>query len=835
MLANRKLSIPGFIVAVMLAVTVVVPFIQSRDFSPGVSSIGSKNPTFLNGVYKKKMANIKRYDQPREAWLFYTQKRVSGGTGVLPVEKYTSARTHMELMPQYNASNAAVLPSIAQLGRDRATLKGFQAWQQLGPGNIGGRTRTLVIHPANPNIMYIGGVSGGVWKSTNGGGKWVALDDLMANLAVTTLVMHPGKPWILYAGTGEGFFNIDAVRGNGIFMTTNGGMTWKQLASTANNRNFHYVNKIVVSPNNPQRLYAATRTGIWRSSNGGMSWRSKYASAEVGGCLDIVVRADTPVDHLLVSCGNFGRATIYRSTNNGETFTGVLSEPNMGRTSLANSPSNPGIAYALAASIDPDFANGLHAVFRSINGGKTWLKQVGNNSPRKLNTLLLSNPVFASLVECGFAGPNQFLNQGWYDNVIAVDPKNPRIVWVGGIDLFRSDDAGKNWGLASYWWPDTTTPSYAHSDQHAIVFHPKYNGTSNRQIFVTNDGGIFKTFNSQAATARGPLAPCGPRRTKFVWRSLNNSYAVTQFYHGVPYPSGKRYFGGTQDNGTVRGGDAAGPNKWLEIDGGDGGYVAVNPNRPLMIFAENTGLSINKSTDGGVTGGPAIDGISESPDNFLFINPFLMDQNNSKNMWTGGKTAWRSSDHADNWVQASVTNMAGNGKFSAWAVARGDSNSVAAGTSAGIIATTKEGQTAGDGTIWRKRKPASGFVSSLAYHPDRPNVLYATFSTFGVNHVWKSIDDGRSWIAIDKRGQANGIPDLPVHSIVVHPDFPSRLFVGTDLGIFVTTNGGNSWVVDNTGFTNTVVEHLEILTVAGDNYLYAFTHGRGTWRTLLSP
>jgi hypothetical protein len=197
-----------------------------------------------------------------------------------------------------------------------------------------------------------------------------------------------------------------------------------------------------------------------------------------------------------------------------------------------------------------------------------WTARVTNASPTKLNTLLLTNPIIASLNDCYAIPLDSYLNQGWYDNVIAMDPLDPNRVWVGGIDLFRSDDGGQNWGVAAYWWgsPD---PAYAHADQHAIVFHPSYNGTTNKVLFVGNDGGVFRTNDARAATTTG-LGICDTAFGNFTWTERNNNYGVTQFYYGVPYPGGAAYFGGTQDNGTVRGTDGAGSEAWTTLVGATG-------------------------------------------------------------------------------------------------------------------------------------------------------------------------------------------------------------------------------------------------------------------------
>jgi photosystem II stability/assembly factor-like uncharacterized protein len=327
----------------------------------------------LPALFQRAWAESARYDHPLEAQQFYARKRVPPGMTAIPVEKYLEALRHMDEMPQYATALGMNLPSRREMAvwGEAVALSALGVWEELGPGNIGGRTRALLIHPTDPRIMYAGAVSGGVWKTTDGGRTWVPLDDLLPNLAVCALAMDPRNPDVIYAGTGEGYFNVDAVRGAGIFMTTDGGRTWTHLASTRN-ENFYYVNDIVISPNDSRRIYAATRTGVWRSRDGGQSWTRILARGGRDGCLDLALRTDRTTDYLFASCGNFSRAAVYRNmrAEGGGSWTLVLSEPDMGRTSLALAPSDQNVVYALAASLrDGPFRYGLHAVYRSTRSG----------------------------------------------------------------------------------------------------------------------------------------------------------------------------------------------------------------------------------------------------------------------------------------------------------------------------------------------------------------------------------------------------------------------------------------------------------------------------------
>ncbi|MBI2381387.1 MAG: cadherin domain-containing protein [Gammaproteobacteria bacterium] len=776
-----------------------------------------------------------RYDQPAAAQAHYVEKRAPAGMKALPMERYAKARAAVSAMARFDLVGERQLPSKAAGAAKLAGKTEAQGWTALGPGNVGGRTRALIIDPAAPNTMYAGAAAGGVWKTADAGASWAPLGDELANMAVASLVMaKDGKT--LYAGTGEGVYNGDAVRGAGVFKSADGGLSWSQLGGTASS-DFHYVNKLALSTKDEQRLYAATRKGLFRSQDGGVSWTQTSTEAD---CLSLVGDFRGDSDVLYAACGTFfGNAKILKSADNGATWSVLYTQPDMGRTTLAIAPSNPDVLYALVADYDSD---GLWAVLRTGDAGQTWEKRASKDDSNGLNRALLSNTVYANLSACGW-GDDQFYNQGWYDQSLAVDPLDADKVWVGGIDLFRSDDGGRNFGMASHWWVQSDgLPSYNHADQHLLVFHPAYNGESNKILFTGNDGGLHLTRDARAPVQTAADAPCLPGQGEVAWESLNNGYGVTQFYHGVPRPDGKSYLGGTQDNGTNLGSDAGGANAWTEIYGGDGGYVAVDPNNPEVLFAEYTNLSIVKSMDGGQNFADAVAGIAEPAGNFQFINPFLMDPNNGQILWTGGQTLWRSIDQAASWGAASakLLDKRANGRkevFSAHAVAAGDSNRVLSGTNDGRVFRNSNALAAGAATVWESVYPLPviegkqqvGYVSWLAFDPQDKNTAYATYSTFGVGHVWKTTDGGASWSNI-----SGNLPDMPVHSLIVDPADSKRLVLGTDLGLFYSVNGGQSWLADGNGFPHTVVESLSLNREDGQNMLYAFTHGRGAFRIPLS-
>ena len=352
--------------------TATVATVKPSD--SGRAPLANSAPLMPKGLAEKLNEEARekpRYDEPGEAIEYYRLKRLPAGAKEIPVEKYIEAKGQMDAMPQYSTAQNRYLPSrnAMKASQSEAASEALGTWTSLGPGNIGGRTRTLLIHPTNPNVMYAAGVAGGVWKSTNSGASWQPLTDMMANIAVSCLTFDPSNPNVIYAGTGEGVFNGDAVRGAGIFRTTDGGTTWTQLSATGT-FDFYYVNDIVVSNANPQRLYAGTRTGVWRSLDSGATWSKVLNYTD--GCFDLVIRTDQATDYIFAACGTFGGAEIFRNTDAGGAgvWTSVQKETGMGRTSLALAPSNQNVIYALSSNnLTGTFRDGLFAVFRSTSSG----------------------------------------------------------------------------------------------------------------------------------------------------------------------------------------------------------------------------------------------------------------------------------------------------------------------------------------------------------------------------------------------------------------------------------------------------------------------------------
>ena len=805
-----------------------------------------------------------RFDEPgAAAWQDLERRRPADARVEMP-PLYQAASRHVQALTRFASRIQRTLPAAQPAARvwlsgsrivpasDRSSPAGIlDAWTPLGPGNIGGRTRVVRFHPTVPTTLFAAGVSGGLWKSDDNGTTWRPLGDGLTNIAINSLAIDPTRPDTMYVGTGEGHFREEIrgtglpLRGNGVYATNDGGRTWRQLTATAT-PDFHWVNDLELGVNDPRRLYAATRSGVWRSTDAGATWARMLAVSVRGGCLDLALRPDRSEDVLFASCGSYEQATVYRFPRAADRSDSevVLREPHMGRTSLAIASSSPDVMYALAASNDGgpggNYRQGLLAVYRSDRGGAagTWEARVTNQDPSVINTLLLTNIYGASSRACSGnpAAQNSFITMGWYINVIAVDPRDPNRVWAAGVDWFRSDDGGRNWGLASY--AGAGFASTTHVDQHVITFHPQYDGEANQIALIGNDGGVYRTSNSRAATATGDRAACSGAGVQVGWTSLNRGYGVTQFYHGTPSADGTFVIAGAQDNGTLYGSDALGGDGWRPIYGGDGGFSAISAANANTWLVEYQWANLGRTLNAGATFERPLNGLDPvvsdtlGPDgNYLFITPFTQDAAANR-IWLGGQHLYRGNNFGQSWIKTGAA-MPDGGRISAMAVAPRNSAALLLGTEKGDLVRTSNATDAPGSVQFASTRPRDGWVTSVAFDPRADGVVYATYGNFGGAHVWRSLDGGVSWQSLDGAG-ATGLPDIPVHSLVVDPDDSQRLYLGTDLGVMVTVDGGATWMTEETGFGPAVTMWLSLIrTPSGEKQLFAFTHGRGAWKVVL--
>ncbi|MDX2064958.1 MAG: hypothetical protein SFX74_04365 [Fimbriimonadaceae bacterium] len=664
------------------------------------------------------------------------------------------------------------LRQISELNYRARFNQTAEVWNEVGPSNITGRTRAMLIHPTQPTRMWMAHVSGGIWYSSNGGTNWQPVSDKLPNLNVTCMVFHPTNPDIMFAGTGEGYWNLDAKVGGGILKSTDGGLTWAFITGTSGIGN---VNKLAIHPTNANIMLAATQSGgIRRTTDGGATWNTV-----ISGSIGYGVKFHpTDPTRLVASSYNGSTVSAYYSTDTGATFTlSNLTLPSFyDRIELAYAPSSPSTVYAHADG----------AVYRSLDGGQTFsLRTTGGNS-----------------------------QSGWYYNDIWVHPTNPDYLLLTGLTVSKSTDGG---GFIQNIGEGYLLTEAPHPDVHFVYPHPQFNGTSNRTVFVCTDGGIHRADDIDAAT------------TSTGWVRVTRDAGSMQLYGAAGDGATDFIVGGSQDNGTVilENRDQTG----TLIFGGDGGYCAVSHLDPNFVYGEYIYLTLFRSRNKGPGSNWIYNGISEANSNQInFIAPFILDPNDDNVLLGGGRQLWRSGNAKANTVTwASVKPNIGS-PISAIAVANGNSDIIYVGHNNGRIYKTINGTsatptwTAVDDNASANPLP-NRYVHRIVVDPADTNKIWVGLGGFNSNNLWVSGDGGTTWAA------KTGLPSAPIRGIARHPSDPNVIHVGTEVGIVRSSNDGTTWTAPTAGPFNVAID--ELVYLHNSTKLLAATHGRGAW--ILAP
>jgi photosystem II stability/assembly factor-like uncharacterized protein len=657
------------------------------------------------------------------------------------------------------------------------------SWLSMGPFNIAGRIRAMDIAPTTSSVMYAGSAGGGVWKSTDRGVRWRLLDELLPNLRIGAVAVDPFFHDRVLAGCGEGYvaWQGGAAWGRGIYATIDGGENWRLLPST-DRAEFAYVFDVTFDPFQRNTVIASTASGIWRSPDAGNTWtRVLHRPFSLFSAMVVFSQTQPGVAYAGVEA-----VGVYRTMDHGLSWSGPLTDGmdvrDFSRVVVAAAPSDGRILYAAFTGNDEQCAG----MFRSNDGGESWQRAAIPRNELNGDTYM------------GF--------QGRYNSSLAVHPGNPDVVWAGGIDLYRSNDGGRSWRQMSNWFRFQTYP-YVHADIHAIIFDPHYPET----ILAATDGGLFVTTDGGAS---------------FVERSA--AMVTVQFHSGTPHPRSDMVIGGTIDNGTLRTLDGG---QWVDVTGGDGGYTAIDPVEPRIVYSELYFLHFLKSTDFGRTFFLSMTGIPRArdfgtSDRVAFIAPFVLAPWNHRTLFAGTYRVFRTDNAAESWAPISG-NLAGDGYISALGISSTDPKILYTGASRGHVHSTTDA-----GASWRRIDGGlpDRYITGFAVHPADARRVLVTLSGFSAGHLHYSSDGGASWLDVSGSGPS-GLPDVPANAVFWHPEDDRVIYVGTDVGLFVSTDFGESWQVDNNGIGNVIISSI---TMRQDGVLFVATHGRGMYRSSAS-
>jgi len=698
-------------------------------------------------------------------------------------------------------------PALALSPTQWTSIGSSPVWNGDAQYPWAGRIKAIAVHPANNSIMWVGGASGGVWKTTNAGQSWTPLTDTQPVLTTGSLALDPSNPNTIYVGTGEQILSGTTyiapgdLYGAGILKSTDGGTTWTQYPGpfagpfdSSPMDGGARIGSLAVSQADGRILLAAAdfgqaaaQSGIYRSSDGGATW-----TLVLGGASGTEVLFDVSSGKVAYAAlGSPAGSTlngVYKSVDAGSTWTrmsgagtNAIPAATGGRIRLAQAVSSPSTLYAAIARTIYDGDNAL-GVFKSTDGGANW-------------SVLKAAPDY-----CGGACN--------YHEVIRVHPLDANTVVVGGVLPYLSTDGGATWQRMEFDGQGTQL----HPDTQALAWTA--DGT---RLYIGTDGGIHSPSN---------LAP-----TPNTWNNLNNGLTTTQFYPGMSiHPSNPSIaYAGSQDNGVQK---YLGNPIWITQGCGDGGRTIIDPGDPNTVYMDCAGDQVYKITAASPV--PVASGMQHGNERTQFLAPFVMDPNNSSRLYFGTYRVWVSNDGAASWnpISPDLTVLSRIMALNVISVAPADSNTIYAAS--GSIDTSRVwvsvNALAGAQSTW------TNVTGSLPQRPptqiaiDRadPKLAYIAFSGFSgfngdtLGHVFRTGDRGETWTDIS----AN-LPNLPVNDLLLDPDMPSTLYAATDRGVYRTVDGGARWSLMGAGLPNAPVESLAIHRAS--RLLRAATFGRGAW------
>jgi hypothetical protein len=679
-------------------------------------------------------------------------------------------------------------------------------WEPLGPAPIGpsalsngltyggsssGRITAVDVIPsgAHAGRIVAGSAGGGIWTSDDGGATWTARSDSAPNLAIGALTIDPADANHLIAGTGEANQCGDCFAGAGLLVSTDGGTTW-----TSQNPGGVFTGKhiaaLAVDPSNPSQQFAATDGGLYVTSNGGVSWAKPSDASYTSVDGDVTAVVIDPTAPATVYIGG-GAKTVAKSTDGGVTWaaanTGIAAPGATPLIALAIAASSPSTLYASAGSQSPV------VLYKTTDRGGSW-------------SLLSTAPDFTGNVYA--YGHGSTGEQGWYDNVIAVDPTSPDHVLAGGETVVETTDGGTTWtnvnGQAFF---DAGT-NKLHPDQHALAFT-----SDGSRVWIGDDGGAF-----DYTPASGTVA------------NANGNLNVTQFYYGFDVVGGT-LLAGAQDNATART-NSSSLSAWTGIWSGDGGPSQITPNSPQIQYIESN-RHLYVSTDGFASTRTDI----TPPQAGQFTPPELVVQNNATpgdpTVFYGGPDLYRTTATAP--ASPSWQTVTTVGTTVSAIAASADGQTVYAGFTNGTIQVSTDG----GATFTSVAAPTlSGdkFVTGISVDPTNSKAIVASFSSGttrfrpGLPHVqqfsWTTSPALGSWTDIT----GSGLPAAV--SRVIYDN--GALIAATDSGVYATaavSGSSTSWTTVGSGLPNVQVQDLYL---AGST-IYAVTHGRGAWMLPTAP
>ena len=642
----------------------------------------------FNDYWKDKDVNVPGTGyKPFKRWEHFMEPRVYP-SGDLSLVSQNMANFEKFLLE--NSINKTISSN-----QNNSQLSASTTWTAVGPmgpmsgvatngfPRKAGRDNFIAFHPTIPTTFWAGAPAGGLWKTTDGGLTWTTNTDYLSVIGCTDLAIDPSNPNTMYLATGDGYAGDTYCIG--VLKSTDGGLTWNTTGLTFAVNIMREMRRLVINPNNPQILLAATNAGIYRTTNGGTSWTNVLA----GNFYDIEFK---PTDPNTVYVGG---TTFRLSTDGGVTFTTISNGiPTAGcnRMAIAVTPADPNYVYVLRSSSS---SSGFAGLYQSVSSGTAF-------------TVMSTAPDVLANSCAGTGGGGQ----GWYDLCIAVSPTDKNKVNVGGVNVWSSNSGGATgtWTCIGCWIGTTAPAVYLKADHHDLEY------SSTGTLYSATDGGIFSYNTSN-------------------WIDLNNQRNIAQIYKlGLSGLTANRWISGHQDNGT---GLYTGTTYQASY-AGDGMDCFIDRTNDMNLFASTPNGNFVRSTNGGASYSGATSGMSGTGG---WVSPWKQDPVIATRLYAGRSQMFVSNNTGGGWAQAGTTG--GSGTIVEFAIAPSNNQViyVIQGNSTTLRKTTN------GGTTWAPTAPVSGGAPTfVTIDPNDENTAWVTISGYSAgNKVFQTTNGGASW------------------------------------------------------------------------------------------
>lgn len=727
------------------------------------------------------------YYSKYKRWEYYWETRVDGNGNFPPSDILWNE------CKKYNAQKNVLKSSIAAANW---TFAGPSTFSLFGTQSGGiGRVNCIAFHPTVQNTFWIGTPDGGLWKTIDGGLSWTTTTDNMPILGISDIAVDYTNPNIIYIATGDGetaLITPNSVRSIGVLKSVDGGLTFNPTGLSNLISAQKLTNRILIHPTNPLILLVAASDGIWRTTNGGTTWTNQQA----GWFTDLEFKPSDPNYIYASTLSVTGTSHIYRSIDNGFSWTQMTFFSGVNKMDLAVSPTLPDVVSALC--VNTYALGGLEGVYSSINSGTSFTQVITGDCT---NNML--NREFDGTA-CG--------GQGVFDLAYAINPIDPNEVWIAGVNNWATLDGGVSWNLKSmYTFNATLNPAavnYLHSDKHKIAFHP----LNVNIMYSLSDGGIQVTYDG------------------INWLDLSNGLGITQMYRlGTSTLTANKVLCGAQDVGLkLKTGSS-----WLEIQGGDNMEEIIDPTDDNVQYSESYTGYLYRTLDNWATNTVIANNIPGFAAYFTtygagpgaWVTPVVMDPINNQTLYIGFGNIWKTTDRGNTW--SAISSFGLSKPLQSIAIAPSNNQVIYASTYDTLVITSNGGTTWNYTTVGNITGISTDKISYITISPTNPLSLWVTISGFDAgNKIFKSINGGVTWTNI-----SGTLPNIPVNCSVYENGSSDGLYIGTDVGVYYRDNSLTDWIPYNNGLPNVQVNELEISYL--NNKLWAATFGRALWESNL--